>query len=195
MDAPLKIAVIAGSTRQGRFSDKPARWMADLAAARPGVTAELIDLRDWPLPFYDEPAGPSQLGGKYSTEIAAKWAAKVGEFDAYVIVAPEYNHGVPAVLKNALDYVFFEWANKPVGFVSYGSMGGVRSVEHLRQIAVELQMAPVRNAVHIPGAKFFPMLMGKAEWKPEADESLTEAGGKLLDQLLWWGRALKAARG
>jgi NAD(P)H-dependent FMN reductase len=190
----LRIGVIAGSTRQNRFSDKPATWIHAEANKREGVEAELLDLRDWPLPFFDEPMGPSQLNGKYSNELAQKWAGVIAGKDAYIVVTPEYNHGVPAVLKNAIDWLFPEWANKPVGFVSYGSAGGARSVEHLRQIAVEIQMASVRNAVHIPGAKFFPILMGKAPWEPEKDESLMNAADAMLTQLLWWGRALKEAR-
>lgn len=190
----IKIAVIAGSTRQNRFSDKPALWIAEEAKKIEGVDAELLDLRDWPLPFYDEPAGPTHLNGNYSNDLAKKWAAKIGEADAFIMVTPEYNHGTSAVLKNALDYVYSEWNNKPVAFISYGSVGGARAVEQLRQVAVELEMAPIRNAIHIPGSKFFPILMGEAQWSPEEDESLMKSAGMLLDQLLWWAKALKAAR-
>ncbi len=111
--------------------------------------------------------------------------------DGFIIVSPEYNHAYPAVLKNAMDWIYPEWNNKPVGFVSYGSVGGARGVEQLRLVAVELQMSPIRQGVFIPGAYPF----GAKEWKPEADESLTRDAGKMFDQLLWWAKALKNARG
>ena len=191
----LKIAVIVGSVRPNRFADKPAAWIAEQAKKREGAEVEILDLKDYPLPFFNEAMGPSMLGGKYSNEVATKWSAKITACDAFVIVSPEYNHGPSAVLKNALDWLFPEWAEKPVGFVSYGSVGGARAVEQLRQIAVELQMAPIRNAVHIPGSTHFPILFGKAEWNAETEKGLQEQADKMLDQLVWWGKALKAARG
>ena len=192
---PLHISVIVGSTRKNRFSEKPARWIFEEAKKREGVEAELLDLRDYPLPFYDEPVGASMLDGtNYTNDVAPQWAKKVAAADGFIIVTPEYNHGYSAVLKNALDYTYKDWNNKAVGFVSYGGVGGARSVEQLRLVCVELQMAPVRNAVHIPGSTFFPILMGKAEWKPLEDASLMNAAGGMLDQLLWWTKALKAAR-
>lgn len=190
----LHVSVIAGSTRPNRFSDKPARWIFEQVQKREDVTAELLDLRDYPLPFFEEPMSPSMLNGTYSSDVANRWAAKVKASDAFVIVTPEYNHGYSAVLKNALDYPYPEWNRKAVGFVSYGSVGGARAVEQLRQVAVELQMASVRQSVHIPGQKFFPILMGKAPWEPEKDDSLMSDAATMLEQLLWWGRALKAAR-
>ena len=191
----LKISIIVGSTRQHRFSEKPAQWIYEEAKKLAGVEPELLDLRDYPLPFFDEIMGPSSLNGNYSSDGAKEWAKKVAEADAFVVVTPEYNHGYPGVLKNAFDYAYNEWNNKPVAFVSYGGVGGARSVEQLRQVVIELQMAPIRNAVHIPGAKLFPILMGKAEWKPREDAALQDDAKKMLTQLLWWGHALKAARG
>ncbi|HTX19838.1 MAG TPA: NAD(P)H-dependent oxidoreductase, partial [Bacteroidota bacterium] len=110
----------------------------------------MIDLRDWQLPMYDEPISPVSNKGIYTNPIGRKWADKIGEADGYIIVTPEYNHGYPAVLKNAIDWVFQEWRRKPVGFVSYGNLGGARVIEQLRQVVIELQMLPIRNAVHIP---------------------------------------------
>lgn len=189
----LKIAVIIGSTRQGRFCDKPAHWIFEETQKLADVQVTLLDLRDFPLPFFDEPMSPSMVSGYDKPEVQ-KWQAQVRDADAFIIVTPEYNHSMPAVLKNALDYVYHEWNNKPVAFVSYGSAGGTRSVQQLRQIAVELQMAPIRNGVHIFGNKFLPILLGKEPWEPTKDEFLMAAAKKMLDQLLWWGNALKAAR-
>jgi NAD(P)H-dependent FMN reductase len=191
----LKISVITGSTRPNRFSEKPAQWIFEELKKREGVEAQLLDLRDQHLPMFDEPMSPSMAkNGDYGNEVINAWAKKIAAADAYVLVTPEYNHSTSAVLKNALDLVYAEWNNKAVGFVAYGSVGGARAVEHLRQIAVELQMASIRNSVHIPGHKFFPILMGQAEWKPLEDESLMGAADGMIKQLLWWAKALKTAR-
>lgn len=145
----IKLKIIIGSTRQGRFGDKAAQWVFEQAKKNPSFDAELLDLRDYPLPFFNEPVSPSNMPDSYPQPEVQKWAAKVKEGEAFVVVTPEYNHGYSAVLKNALDYVYHYWNNKPVAFVSYGSVGGARSVEQLRLVAVELQMAPIRQAVHI----------------------------------------------
>ena len=147
----LKIKIILGSTRQQRFSDKPGNWIYKEAKKKNGIDAEILDLRDYQLPFFNEPMSPGMIkDGVYPNEIARKWADKIREADAFIIVTPEYNHGISGVLKNALDYIYAEWNNKPVGFVAYGGVGGARAVEHLRGVAIELQMAPIRNAIHIP---------------------------------------------
>lgn len=186
----VKIHVIIGSTRQNRFSEKPAQWIYEELKKREGVEAELVDLRDYPLPFYDEPGGgPTKLGGKYSNETAVRWAEKVGEADGYIIVTPEYNHGYPAVLKNALDYVYYEWNKKPVGFVSYGGVGGARSVEQLKQVTVELEMVPISKAIHI--VSFWTLLDEEGNLKTETLEQNKQS---FLDQLMWWTHALKDAR-
>src|SRR5271168_473524 len=148
-DNSLKIQIIIGSTRVGRFSDKPAHYVFDELKKKEGIEPELVDLRDWPLPFYDEPISPAMNKGNYVNELGKKWATKVGEADAYIMVTPEYNHGYTAVLKNALDWVSPEWRGKPVGFISYGSALGARSIEQLRQVVIELYMHPIRNSIHI----------------------------------------------
>ncbi|MDB4978099.1 MAG: NADPH-dependent reductase [Candidatus Peribacteria bacterium] len=191
---PLKIAVIIGSTRPNRFGDKPGKWIYEEAKKVEGVEVELLDLVDYPMPFYEEPMGPSMLNKKYSNDVVKKFSAKVDAADAFIIVTPEYNHSTSGVLKNALDHLFPEWNNKPVGFVSYGGVGGARAVEHLRQISVELEMAPIRNAVHIPGNILFPIIMGQAQWTAETEAGLMDNAHKMLTQLVWWGNALKAAR-
>lgn len=191
MDEKLKVKVIVGSTRPSRFGDKPAAWIAGLAGQKGNMEVEILDLRDYPLPFYNEPVSASQLKGNYTNDVAPRWASKIAEADAYIIVSPEYNHGYPAVLKNALDHAYYEWNKKPVAFVAYGSVGGARSVEQLRQVAVELQMAPLRNAVHIPEP--WTLTEGDA-LKPGALDSFVHAAETLLVDLFWWGKALKAAR-
>ncbi len=185
----IKIAIIIGSTRQDRFSEKPAHWVFEETGKREGVEAELLDLRDYPLPFFNEPVSPSDMKEPYSDAVARAWVEKIGQADAFIIVTPEYNHGYPAVLKNALDYPPTQWHNKPVGFVSYGGVAGVRSVEQLRQVSVELQMAPIRNAVHIPA--FWTRTDARGNFNASGIE---DAGKRMIDQLLWWAHALKAAR-
>lgn len=186
----LKIKVILGSTRPNRFSEKPGAWIFDEVKKLEGVEAELLDLRDWNLPFFDQPQSPSGVkDGNYGNDIVNAWAKKIGEADAFVIVSPEYNHSTSAVLKNALDSVYAEWNNKVVGFVSYGSVGGGRAVEHLRMIATELQMAPVRTAVHVPGS-----IVWGAGWNAEAEAAMKHSADTMLEQVTRWGRAMKAAR-
>jgi len=192
--SPLKIAVILGSIRPNRFNDKPAMWIHRELGKLPDVQADLVDLKDYPLPFFDEQTGPSQLGGTYTNAVAQKWAATIAAADAYVMVTPEYNHSTSGVLKNAIDWLYPEWNRKPVGFVSYGGVGGARAVEHLRQIAVELEMAPIRNAVHIPGHVAFPIIMGKAQWNAETEAGLKANADKMMHELIWWTKALKVAR-
>lgn len=182
-----------GSTRQGRFVEQPAHWILSLLQEKKEVNAELIDLRDWPLPFFDEATSPGMMKmmqKDYTNTLAKKWAKKVGEADGFLIVAPEYNHGYPAVLKNALDYVYAEWNNKPVGFLSYGgNAGGARSVQQLRHVAIELQMVPIRNGVHIP--LYWTQLDEKGKLKTDAYKEPAE---NLITQLISWTKALKKIR-
>jgi NAD(P)H-dependent FMN reductase len=174
MKNPLKIQIIIGSTRQGRVADKPAQYIFDELKKREGVEPELVDLRDWPLPFFDEAMGPSMLKGNYSNELGKKWAAKVGEADAYIVIAPEYNHGYTAVLKNALDWVFPEWNGKAIGFVGYGSAGGARSIEQLRQVVIELKMHPIRASIHLPIAVYMAIMKEQVPANPELFKPLRE---------------------
>lgn len=184
-----KVQVIIGSTRQGRFGDKPAQWIASELKKNPEVEVEVVDLRDWPLPFFDEPISPSMNNGVYALDLARKWADKVGEADGYVIVTPEYNHGYPAVLKNAIDYVSKEWNNKPVGFVSYGTVGGARAVEQLRQIAIELKLVPVRTSVNI--VAYWNLLDEQGNLKTE---SFQKSADDMLAQVIWYATTLKNAK-
>jgi NAD(P)H-dependent FMN reductase len=188
----LQLALIIGSTRPNRFADVPARWVAEGAAERSDFTLEILDLRDWPLPFFDQPTSPARAGAGYSNPVVTRWQDRLREFDGFIATAAEYNHGPTAVLKNALDTAYTEWNKKPIGFVGYGGVGGARAVEQLRMIAVELQMAPVMRAVHIGlEPSLGVMMQGKAlDDYPYLAESRTA----MFDQLVWWGRALKRAR-
>jgi NAD(P)H-dependent FMN reductase len=185
-----KIAIIIGTTRATRFGEKPARWIHGVAAARGDMDLELVDLREYPMPFFDEPASNAWVPSK--NEVALRWQKKVAEFDGYIFVTAEYNRGVPAVLKNALDYAYPEWNRKPAAYVGYGSVGAARSIEHLRLISVELQMAPMRTGVHIQGADFM------AVWQQGKDISelsyLQPNAKSMLDELQWWASALRIAR-
>ncbi len=188
------IKVIAGSTREGRFSDKAAAWIAGELAKQEGVSVEVLDLRDYDMPFFNEAATPSSKTEPYTHEAVARFTQKIAEGDAFVMVTPEYNHSTSAVLKNAIDWVYPEWNNKPVAFISYGTVSGARAVEHLRLMAVELQMAPIRAAVHIPGESYFPVYMNKTG-EAELFASLEKPAHTMIDQLMWWTKALKNARG
>ena len=150
--AKPKIAIIIGTTRAARFGEKPAKWIYDIASQRDDMSVELVDLRDYPMPFFDEVASNAWAPSK--NEVAQRWQKKVAEFDGYIFVTAEYNRGISAVLKNAIDYAYPEWNKKPAAYVGYGSVGGARAVEQLRLISVELQMAPMRTGVHIQGADF-----------------------------------------
>ena len=185
-----RIAVVIGSTREGRFGDKPAQWIYDIAKARGDVDVELIDLRDFPMPLFDEPASPAWAPSK--SEVAQKWQKKVEGFDGFIFTAAEYNRAPTGVLKNALDYAYPQWNKKAVGFVGYGGVGGARAVEHLRLIAIELQMAPVRAGVHIQWADMMSVMQGGK--KLGELEHLNKGAADMLDQLVWWTKALVAAR-
>ncbi|OGZ08226.1 MAG: FMN reductase [Candidatus Lloydbacteria bacterium RIFCSPHIGHO2_02_FULL_50_13] len=189
---PLKLKIILGSTREGRFGDKPARWIFEEAKKKVGAEVELLDLRDYPMPFFNDPVSPSYRKGAHQNPVVAKWAAKIAEADAFIVVTPEYNHGYSGVLKNALDHVFPEWKNKPVSFVAYGGVGGARAVEQLRLVSVELQMAPMRSAVHIPAP--WTLLDEKGNLKEGALDQFAQGADNLLTQLVWWADALRAAR-
>lgn len=190
MTKPLQIGIVLGSTRIGRFADKPAQWVMGLAQKCQGMTFELLDLRDYPLPFFDQPKSPLREPSK--DEVAQRWAKKLAELDGFVFVTGEYNHGIPAVLKNALDHVYAEFNRKPATFVGYGNAGGARAIEQLRLMLVELQVAPLRGAVHLSREQFVGMLL---EGKTFADYAqLEQAGNAMLLELGWWAEALRTGR-
>lgn len=187
------ISVIVGSTREGRFSEKPAKWILQQLNKREGVDARLVDLRDFPMPFFDQPVTPAMPGrAPYQNEVVQKWTAAIAQSDGFVFVTPEYNYGTSAVLKNAIDWVYPKWKRKAAAFVSYGSAMGARVIQQLRQTAIELQLAPVRSSVHIPVATLWAHIKGG-----DVDAGLAEleAPAKaMIDDLLWWTAALKTAR-
>ena len=186
----LKIGVILGSTRETRFADKPAKWFMELAKQREDMTFELLDLRDYKLPFFNEVA--SNIAAPTQNEEGVRWQKKIAEFDGYVIITPEYNHAPPAVLKNALDYAEVEWVRKPVAFVGYGAVGAARAIEQLRLIVANMQMAPITASVHIQGGDFMEALQGNKAL--EDLDYLPPLVTKMLDELAWWAAALKEAR-
>src|ERR1700716_1762708 len=187
------ISVIIGSTRQGRFSEKPAHWILQHLQKRDGIEVRLLDLRDFPMPFFDQALAPAMPGrAPYENEVVKRWTAAIGQSDSFVFVTPEYNYGTSAVLKNAIDWVYPEWNRKAAGFVSYGSAMGARAVQQLRQTLIEIQVAPVRSSVHIPVATLWAHYTGG-----DVDAGLAELeapAGALIDDLLWWTAALKTAR-
>ena len=186
----LNIGIIVGSTRPGRNGLQVGQWVKDNAKAE-GVEFELVDLNDYNLPLLEEPFPAG--AGNYLGEEANAWASKVAEFDGFIFVAAEYNHSVAAALKNALDYVNAEWNNKAAAIVSYGSMGGVRAGEHLRQIFGELQLADVRT--HVMFSLFTDFTYGdngEATFTP-AEMKAGELEGQ-ISQLTAWARALQPLR-
>lgn len=195
MTTALKIAIIISSTRPTRFADKPTKWFADFAAkTRPDLSFEVVDLRDFNLPFFDEAASNAWMPSKSAEAVA--WQKKIAEFDGYIFVTAEYNHSITGALKNALDQAYVEWGKKPMGAVGYGGVGAARAIEHLRLIAVELQMVPVRNAVHIGGGDFFAVSpLGKNGDMSEISGHLEGSAKALIEDVAWWAAATKAARG
>src|SRR3989338_10850147 len=185
----LKIQIILGSTREGRHGKKVADWIADLAKKRTDFELEFIDLKDWSINFINDKNPPGM--GVYTDSLVQKWAKKIDEADGYIIVTQEYNHGYPAVLKNALDVIYKEWNNKAIAFVSYGGfVGGSRSVEQLRQVAIELQMAPIREAIFIP----FIWQAFNEDGNLKNEEDYNKRVESMFNQLVWWKNALKKAR-
>ncbi|WP_249692811.1 NAD(P)H-dependent oxidoreductase [Stappia sp. WLB 29] len=181
----LKLGLLIGSTRKGRFADLPANWIGTQAEKTGAFDVEVIDLADFSLPFFGDPAAsPAQ------TQAADAFAAKVAACDAYVFTVAEYNHSLTGVLKNALDHA--SWTRRPAGSVAYGGVGGARAVMHLRQIAVELEMVSVKAAVHISYGDYLALREGRTGF--EALPHLGTAAERMLGQLAWWGRVLRSAR-
>lgn len=185
-----KIGIILSTTRETRFADRPAKWILDIARERGDADYEIVDLRDYPLPFFDAVGSPRFV--PLTDEAQLRFARRIGEFDGYIFVTAEYNHTVPGVLSNALTYIFNETERKPAAFVGYGAVGASRAVEHLRMLVVELSMVPTRFAVHI---NMEPLLGMLREGKDFADyDYLAPTVTTMLDELTWYTRTLKAGR-
>lgn len=180
----IKVAIIIGSTRPGRKGEAVARWVYEIAANRGDAEFELVDIKDFNLPLLDELEPPS--AGRYSQPHTKAWAAKIAPFDAFVFVTAEYNHGIPGALKNALDFLYAEWNDKAAGVVSYGGAGGVRAVEQLRLVLIELQMAVAHAQVSLPFATEFE---NYSVFKPTPAKA--KSVNTMLDRVIAWGAALK----
>jgi NAD(P)H-dependent FMN reductase len=189
------IAIIVSSTRPTRFADIPTAWIKAQAEARDDLTVEVVDLRDHPLPFFAEMASNAWMPSQDPAAVA--WQKKIGEFDGYIFVLAEYNRSITAALKNALDQAYVEWARKPFGSIGYGSMGAANALGHLQNIGVELQMVPVRNAVRIGGSDFFRVqpAFGGSGNLGDIEAGILPAAKAMLDDVVWWANATKAARG
>jgi NAD(P)H-dependent FMN reductase len=192
--AKPKIAIIVSSTRPTRFADIPTAWIKALADARSDMTAEVVDLRDYPMPFFAEVA--SNAWAPTQDPVAQKWQKKVGAFDGYIFVLAEYNRSITGALKNALDQANVEWNKKPMGAVGYGSTGATSAIQHLQNIAVELQMVSTRNNVRIGGGDFFKVHpgFGGSGKLSDIEAGLMQSANGLLDDIVWWANATKAAR-
>ncbi len=185
-----RIEIILGSIREGRAGERVARWVHGLASRRADLEVELLDLKDWPLPTYANAANPKQAETGYEDPLARAWHDRIARADGFVIVTPEYNFGYPPALKNALDYLYAPWNNKPVAFASYGgTSGGVRAVQQLRQVVIELQMAPIRAEVNIP---FVSRAFG--EQGEPLDPLHAKRAEAMFDQLAWWAVVLREGR-
>jgi NAD(P)H-dependent FMN reductase len=193
MSSKPNIAVIIGSARPTRFADKPAQWILKQAQARDDITVELVDLRDHPLPFFDEIA--SNMWMPSQNPEAVRWQQTIARFDGYIFVVAEYNHSITAVLKNALDQAYKEWNRKPFTAIGYGGTGAARAIEHLRGIGVELQMVSTHAAVHIGGSDFMTVFpRGGNKPIEDIEAALLPTAKTALDELVWWAKATMAAK-
>ncbi|HEY7124425.1 MAG TPA: NAD(P)H-dependent oxidoreductase [Ktedonobacterales bacterium] len=191
MNTKPHLLVIFGSTRQGRRGEVIAHWLMDRLAQRSDVTVEMVDLREVALPFFEAPALPAQ--GPIMPE-AEQWAAQVERADGFLFVTPEYNHGYPAVLKNAIDHLYHPWVHKPAAIISYGGFAaGYRAAEQLRQVLIEVKIVPIREQV---GISLIPGLGLNISNQSDAPGAvfLDRAFTGMMTELLWWATALIPAR-
>jgi NAD(P)H-dependent FMN reductase len=187
----VRIGVILASVRESRRGEAFARWILGLAAQRPEVEVELLDLREWPLPPYAHRDSAGVAERSYAPgSLERRWADRIAALDGFVVVTPEYNHSFPGALKNALDAVYAPWNHKPIAFVSYGGFAaGARAVEQLRLVVVELRMVPVRDEVNLR----LPGYAADERGEP-ADPLYARKAKAALDDLLWWARVAKDGR-
>ncbi|WP_424185769.1 NADPH-dependent FMN reductase [Actinokineospora sp. G85] len=184
-DRPIRVVVTVGSTRAGRFAPIVASWFVKRASARPDLVVDVVDLAETRLP--DALTGFGSLPPEAVTALLPRLAAA----DAFVVVTPEYNHSYPAPIKTLIDWFFAEWQAKPVGFVSYGGhSGGLRAVEHLRQVFAEVHAVGIRDTVSFHGARD----QFDADGVPVDTEGATRVAEVMLDQLTWWALALREAK-
>jgi NAD(P)H-dependent FMN reductase len=185
-----KIGVIISTTRPGRFGEVPANWLFNIAKERNDADFEIVDLRDYPMPFFEEKV-PLHVAPPRN-DAALRWGEKIASLDGYIFVTAEYNHSIPAVLKNALDYLWSEIHRKPATFLGYGGGGAARAVEHLRNVLATAQVASLPRAVHIGMIEMMGMMR---EGKSMADYPYLDDYAKpMLDELVWWANTLKEGR-
>ncbi len=189
-----RIGIILGTTRPTRWSETPAGWIKDRIEADGRMTAEILDLATYDLPFFDEMASNRWMPSKDAR--AVKWQQDLAGFDGFVFVVAEYNHSIPAALKNALDQAAVEWGRKPAAAIGYGGVGAARAVQHLREIAVELKMVPLSPGVHIGGGEFLKVhpLGGNPKPLAEIEPAIGGAADQMIAELFWWADLLKGAR-
>lgn len=185
----IKIKILTGSVRPGRFNPQPVKWIYEIAKKRKDISVEVLDLAKINLPLLDEPIPPSQHN--YSKPYTKKWSKIIASADGFIFVTPEYNHSVSPVLKNAIDYLWFEWQYKPVSYISYGSgAGGARAVEHLRGIAGETKMYDLRDQILLPN--YWEQKDEKGVY--QFSEQQVQLANKILDDLTFWAKTMKQAR-
>jgi NAD(P)H-dependent FMN reductase len=185
----INIMVLLGSSRPGRQGEKVANWINNDLGKRSDISLDFVDVRELQLPFYDEPKQISDLAGKFNHAAAAEWNVRVGRADGFIMITPEYNHGVSAILKNAIDYAWESWNYKPLSMVSYssGPWGGVRAIEQLRLIAAGVWLIPLFKSVQIAHVqKAFD-----SENKP-VDTTLNDRLDSLVSELLMMSQKLKS---
>jgi NAD(P)H-dependent FMN reductase len=182
-----RIGIIMSTTRPGRFADIPTQWLFNIAKERDDAEFEIVDLRDYPMPFFEEKAPLHQAPPQ--NEVALRWGRKIASLDGYIFVTAEYNHGIPAVLKNAVDYLFSEIQRKPAAFLGYGGTGAARAIGQLELI---LNAAALKHNVHIGMVEMLGMLR---EGKSMADYPyLVDSAKRMLDEIVWWAITLKEGR-
>jgi NAD(P)H-dependent FMN reductase len=185
-----KIGIIISTTRPGRFADVPTNWLFNIAKERTDADFEIVDLRDYPMPFFEEKMALAYAPTQ--NEVALRWQKKIASLDGYIFVTAEYNHSISAVLKNALDYLYSEIHRKPATFLGYGGTGAARAIEHLRNILAEEQVASLKHTVHIGMVEMLGMLR---EGKSMADYPIHDDFAKrMLDEIVWWASTLKEGR-
>jgi len=192
----MKLQVIVGSTRPGRVTDRVAKWVASEAKQMTGVNVEVVDLADYPMPFLDEAISPQYNPDRKPDGVTKKFLEKVAEADAYVLVTPEYNRSYSAVLKNALDYLDFQFAHKPVALVAHGSTGGAQAVSHLRGVLPGLQAITVPKATYVVG-RAGEIIDESGTMKDEVKNNPYGPRAALvatLEDVEWYSDALAAAR-
>ena len=194
MSTTPRLAMIIGSTRPGRFADKPADWLLEHASRRDDLTLDKLDLRDFDLPLFAELGTNLHVPSQDPRALA--WQDAIRPFDGYVFIVAEYNHSITGALKNALDQAYKEWVRKPFSAFGYGSTGGARAIEHLRGIGIELQMVPSKFSAHIGGGEIVKVHPAGGDAAiGEIEDAITPSVDAMLDDLVWWANVLTPARG